>query len=146
MRGEPRAMCVAADDDLLVDLLPLDDLLPDILPVAATAFPAWYASQAEYLQLLPDIPGHEPAHEVEPVALEINLMPVNDKDSLSGFGVAQNQPLVDSKPVFLRPTVPPILAVVVAHDEVQMVSAIKLVQQVKDASVGFPDVAKAAVL
>jgi len=137
---------VATDDDLLVGFLPLDDLLPDILPVAATAFPAWYASQAEYLQLLPDIPGHEPAHEVEPVALEIYLMPVNDENPLSGFGVVQNQPLVDSKPVFLHPTVPPVLAVVVAHDEVQLVSAIKLVQQIKDTPVGFPDVAKAAVL
>jgi len=120
-------MRVAADDDLPVGLQPFDNPLADILSVPALVCSARYAPQTEELQPLPDVPHRKPAHGGELVALEIGLMPVDDKDPLPGSGVVQGQSLVGDESIFLHPVVLVALDVVVADDEVQPATPVKLV-------------------
>jgi hypothetical protein len=83
---------------------------------------------------------------VESVALEIGLMPVHAKDPLPGAGVLQDQPLVRHHPFLLHPIVPVALDLVVAHDELQPLLSVKLVQQIKYSPVCVPDGAELPVL
>jgi hypothetical protein len=88
----------------------------------------------------------ESTYNVESVALEIGLMPVHAKDPLPGAGVLQDQPLVRHHPILLHLLVPVALDLVVAHDELQPLLSVKLVQQIKDPSVRVPDGAELPVL
>ncbi len=128
MGGAHGAVRVAADDDLPMGLQPLDHPVSNPLPIAGRTCPARYAAQAEELQPLPHVPRHHPAHGVEPVALEIDLMPVNDEDPLPGSGVVEDQPFVRHEPVFLHPVALAALDVVIAHDEVQPALPVKSMQ------------------
>jgi hypothetical protein len=91
------------------------------------------------LQPFPDVTRPESTHGVEPVALEIGLMPVHAKDPLPGAGVLQDQPLVRRHPILLYLIVPVALDLVVAHNELQPLLSVKLVQQIKNPFVRAPD-------
>jgi hypothetical protein len=107
---------------------------------------AGWASHAEKLQPFPDVTRPESAHGVESVALEIGLMSMHAKDPLPGASVLQDQPLVRHHPFLLHPIVTVALDLVVAHDELQPLLSVKLVQQIKDLPVCAPDGAELPVL
>jgi hypothetical protein len=139
-------MGVAADDDRLMDLLPLDDPLPDVPSVSGVVCAAWPVAEPGELQLLYDIPGQEPARKMKPVTLKVGLMAVYDKDLLPGIRVTQDQSLGCDEPVLFHPVTSAIPDLVVTQDEVQPVLSVEPVQQIKDLAVGAPDVAETAVL
>jgi len=168
-------MCVATDGDLPVALQPRDDApldrflysigdllldsrLPDPQPLDEPAF----ASRLFFLDILPptcgrskfedskrfqDMAHHEPAHGTEAVVIpEIRLVPVHRKDPLPRPGVSQDQSFANDDSILLHPVAPPILHVVIAYDEVQPPLLVKLVEQIKDPSVGLPHVAEPPVM
>ena len=92
------------------------------------------------------MPDHEPAHDIEAVTLEIDLMPMNHKDALPGSGMSQDQSLLSDHPLLLYVVAPAFLDVVIAYDEVEPILLVKLMQQVKGASMSIPNVAEPPVL
>jgi hypothetical protein len=145
VRRARRAVCVSADDRLPAGSHPVDDpsvnaaLLPDVGREACAA------PHAEALEVLESAHG-PPAHDAQPIALEIGLVSVDDKDLLARLCVIQDQPFVRDEPVFLHSVALAALDVVVAHDEVQPALPVKSMQQVKDTPVGTSDGAEPPVL
>jgi hypothetical protein len=145
VRRARRAVCVSADDRLPAGSHPVDDpsvnaaLLPDVGREACAA------PHAEALEVLESAHG-PPAHDAQPIALEIGLVSVDDKDLLARLCVIQDQPFVRDEPIFLHAMALAILYVVVAHDQVQSLPEVKLGKQVKDATVSTLHVAKPPIL
>ena len=144
--GKRRLVCVATDDQRSMDLLPFDDPFAHLSPVKRVLRVARYVADSRKLKLADEIPGQEPTGRVKPVALKVGLVPVRDKDLLSGPLVVEDQPLGGDEPVLFHSLLPSVRDLVVAQDKVQPVLPIKLVQLIKDLAVGLPDVAKAAIL
>jgi hypothetical protein len=71
----------------------------------------------------PDVSGHEAGDAVDSVALEIDLMTVNDEDSLVGLSVSQDQPFVGCQPILLHSTVLKALDIVIAEDQMETILA-----------------------
>lgn len=157
VRSAHRKVGVTADNDLTIDLQPLDDLLFDpslssshplddllldsVVCLALVVGSAHRPGEAEELERLPDIVHRWSAHNSALLGHKVDLMPVHDEHSLPGSGVAQDQPFVsnDSILIYLA-AVSFALDIVVAKDEVQPIAPIKPMQQVKSALVGASDV------
>ena len=137
---------MTTDDALLIGSNPPDHRLLNLSLLPGMAHAVRDAGNIQKLQALPDIPDHEPAHDIETVTLEIGLMPVNHKDALPGFGMSQDQSLLSDHPLLLYVVAPVFLDVVIAYDEVEPILLVKPMQQVKDASMSIPNVAEPPVL
>jgi hypothetical protein len=84
------------------------------------------------------VSGQEAGDVVDSVTLEIDLMAVNDEDSLVGLNVLQDQPLVGCQPILLNSTVLKALDIVIAEEHMETILASEGVQQVEGASVRAP--------
>jgi hypothetical protein len=137
---------MATDDDGLIGLLPLDDPTADLFSTFGVAGETRSAANDKELQLFPDVASQEPTCSVKPIALEIGLVTVNDKDALFGLRVMQDQSFVSNEPVFFHSVPTPVVDIVISHDKVQSALLIESVQQVKDVSIGFSDGTELPVL
>ena len=146
MRSKHWTMRVAADDDLLISPNPSDNRLLNVSLLTGMAHVSRDAGDIQKLKTLPDMPDHEPARDVEAVALEIGLVSVNHKDALSSSDVPQDQPFSSFHSLLLYMVTPASLNVVVAYDKVEPVLLVEPVQQVKDATMRIPNIAKPSVL
>jgi hypothetical protein len=94
----------------------------------------------------PEVSDHEAGDAVDPVALEIDLMPVYDKDAAIGPGVLEDQGLIGGQSTLLDSPVLESLDIMVAKDHVETIVPGERVQQIKRALMGLPHRTEASIL
>jgi hypothetical protein len=103
------------------------------------------AREAKPLYVLQGTNG-SPSQKGQPIALEISLMSVNDKETLPADDVLEDQSFVGDETVFFHLVPSSSLYIVVAHDQIEPVLLCKCVKQVKDSPIRTPHIAEPTIL
>jgi hypothetical protein len=144
--GANRVMRVTTDGDSALVFHPLNDPLLNPSSLGGAAILAGGLHPAEELKPLPNVAHQQPPDYVKLIALQIGLMPMDDKYLLPGPGMPQDERLFGSDAILFHLTASQALDVVVAQDEVQPILSVKLVEQIKDALMSPSHVAELPVL